>query len=155
MQLKICKTCKGQKKLEDFGVHPKGALGRKPSCKLCTAAYEASRRSKNPKAHNLALKKYRESNKEYFRLYSNKRRALKRQNGFSPYSEAEVLNTYGSNCHICLKEIDLNASRWIGRGNWKFGFHIDHVRPISKNGADCIENVRPSHAICNLKKSNK
>lgn len=103
-------------------------------------AYKAMWRSKN-------LDKYRE--------YDRKRRASKLNNGFEKYSEDQVLLKYGSNCHICHKTIDLNAPRRVGTGiGWEQGLHIDHLIPISKGGSDTLENTRPSHAICNLNKSN-
>lgn len=74
------------------------------------------------------------------------------ENGFSYYSLTQVLTTYGKDCHICHTTIDLKASRRVGVGNWLLGLHIDHLVPIAKGGPDTLENVRPSHAICNLKK---
>ena len=74
------------------------------------------------------------------------------ENGSSYYSVIQVLTTYGKNCHICNHPIDLKASRRVGIGDWLLGLHIDHLIPIAKGGPDTLENVRPSHAICNLRK---
>lgn len=71
------------------------------------------------------------------------------------YTYAEVLNLYGTNCHICLDPIDLNAPRNVGRDGWEKGLHIDHVIPMSKGGEDTLFNVRPSHAKCNIIKNDK
>jgi len=30
--------------------------------------------------------------------------------------------------------------------------HIDHLVPLAKGGSDTLENVRPAHGICNLRK---
>ncbi len=49
----------------------------------------------------------------------------------------------------------MNAPRKPGIPGWEFGLHIEHVVPISKNGADALYNVRPSHGICNLQKGIK
>lgn len=115
---------------------------RKPLTEIQRIAankYKASWRSKN-------LHRYRE--------YDRKRRVSKLNNGFEKYSEVQVLLIYGPICHICNKAIDLNASRRIGIGDgWEHGLHIDHLIPISMGGPDTLENTRPSHAICNLKKS--
>lgn len=89
------------------------------------------------------------------RSKSRKRRALKKNNGFEPYTESQVLNAYGSLCHICDSQIDLSAPRWLGKNGWEYGLHIDHIIPISKGGPDTLSNVRPSHAICNVKKGAK
>lgn len=68
------------------------------------------------------------------------------------YTYAEVLNLYGTNCHICLEPIDLNTPRRAGIDGWENGLQIDHVIPMSKGGEDTLFNVRPSHGKCNIKK---
>jgi 5-methylcytosine-specific restriction endonuclease McrA len=69
------------------------------------------------------------------------------------YTETEILEKYGTLCHICNLEIDMNAPRQVGRLGWEMGLHLDHVYPLSKGGDDTIENVRPSHGRCNIIKS--
>lgn len=86
------------------------------------------------------------------RSASHRRRARKRDNGYEPYSEVQVLLKYGKNCHICNTAIDLKAPRRVGFGDWFLSLHIDHLIPIAKGGPDTLENVRPAHAICNLRK---
>ena len=113
-------------------------------------------------------KEYLQNNKEYFKEYkkeyhknnphkvreaSRKRRALEKANIHEPYSEDQVLKLYGSVCHICKEEIDLSANRSTGASGWEQGLHLDHVIPISKGGADTLENVKPAHGLCNLQKS--
>jgi len=75
-----------------------------------------------------------------------------RRNNTEPgnYSDADVLSTYGLDCHICQTPIDLSAPRQVGQNGWEKGLHIDHVYPLSKGGLDTIENVRPSHGKCNI-----
>lgn len=82
----------------------------------------------------------------------NRRRSRMEGSLVIPYTVADVLDLYGLNCHICNNKIDLNASRKTGGKGWELGLQIDHVIPISKNGADTIENVRPSHGKCNSTK---
>lgn len=100
-------------------------------------------------------KLYRELNPQKSNERQRKRRANKKSVEFEKYTEEQVLNLYGKICYLCKKEIDLNASRWIGRGNWQNGLHIDHVIPIAKGGPDKLENVRPTHALCNIKKGDR
>ena len=85
----------------------------------------------------------------------NLRRLRILENGSEYYSVTQVLVTYGKDCHICLTPIDLKASRRAGIGNWLLGLHIDHLVAIANGGADTLANVRPSHAICNLRKGTK
>jgi 5-methylcytosine-specific restriction endonuclease McrA len=97
--------------------------------------------------------KWRSENPHKFREYDRKRRASKLNNGFEKYSEEQVLSAYGGACHICNNLINLDASRSVGSIGWEMSLHIDHVIPISKGGPDTLKNVRPSHGICNLRKS--
>ena len=62
----------------------------------------------------------------------------------------QVLEVYGTDCHICKNPIDLDAPRKVGIPGWERALHIDHVHPLSKGGLDTIENVRPSHGKCNV-----
>lgn len=96
-----------------------------------------------------------ERKKDIARKGGHTRRLRILENGSSYYSVIQVLTTYGKNCHICNHPIDLKASRRVGIGDWLLGLHIDHLIPIAKGGPDTLENVRPSHAICNLKKGVK
>lgn len=62
----------------------------------------------------------------------------------------EVVRVYGSDCHICQEPIDLGLPR-----THKQGLTVDHVIPLSKGGTDTINNMKPAHWLCNIKKGNK
>jgi 5-methylcytosine-specific restriction endonuclease McrA len=96
---------------------------------------------------------YRENNPDLGRANVRKRRARRAGNGVEVYTELQVLETYGTDCHICSGPVDLNNARRVGHPGWETGLHIDHVIPISKGGQDSLANVRPSHGGCNLKKN--
>jgi HNH endonuclease/Helix-turn-helix domain len=66
-----------------------------------------------------------------------------------------VLEEYGSICYLCYEEIDLDAPRSVNQPGWRDGLHIDHVIPIAKGGHDTLDNLRPTHARCNLNKQAK
>lgn len=99
--------------------------------------------------------RYHKNNPHSSRENERRRRARLKKSIVIKYSEQDVLNIYGTDCYLCKNKIDLSASRKQGFGKWEMGLHIDHVIPISKGGGDIIENVRPSHALCNLKKNDK
>lgn len=113
-----------------------------------------------------AAKKQRENrakNPNFLPLHnatSRRRRARILNQGYEFYTDNDVIKMYGSNCHLCNQDIDLNAPRG-GRskgalgGNWKMGLHIDHIIPIARGGSDTLDNVRPAHAFCNLSKGAK
>ena len=71
----------------------------------------------------------------------------------SYYTDQDVIDLYGSACHICNEEIDFSADRRTGFPGWEKSLHIDHVYPLSKGGTDTIENVRPAHGKCNILKA--
>jgi len=105
--------------------------------------------------HNQQIECEIKNRKELARKSGNIRKARILENGYSYYSLIQVLTTYGKNCHICSTPIDLKASRRVGISDWFLGLHIDHLIAIANGGSDTLENVRPSHAICNLKKGIK
>lgn len=79
-------------------------------------------------------------------------KTVKRQSKTMPSRLAadKVLREYGSACHICGEEIDLNIPRTS-----RMGLTVDHVFPLSKGGSDELTNLRPAHWICNRRKSDK
>lgn len=79
-------------------------------------------------------------------------KTVKRQSKTMPSRLAadKVLREYGSACHICGEEIDLNLPRTS-----RMGLTVDHVFPLSKGGSDELDNLRPAHWICNRRKSDK
>ena len=106
----------------------------------------------NTKKINIRNNQYHINNPEKRRSSERRRRSNKFNNGYSPYKESDVIMMYGSLCHICLRPIDLSAPRRPGLNGWENGLHIDHLLALSRGGADTIENVRPAHGSCNIKK---
>lgn len=105
------------------------------------------------------LEKHRTYNQKSYRKYSNKalirvrsRKIKMLGNGIEPYTLDQILEEYGVVCYLCETPIDLTLPRKIGNPGWEYGLHLDHVLPISKGGKDCLDNVAPTHALCNLNK---
>ncbi len=172
--IKFCKKCNQNLPIENFSKDSSTKDGYNFYCKSCklTAAkswklknldrYRESERqwSKlNRKKRTASYKKWRISNIEKARSINaksnRKRRAAKFGSNSNFYTTQSVIELYGSFCHLCNSKINLEASRIIGVPGWEYSLHIDHLVPLSKNGSDSLENVRPSHAICNLKKGSK
>ena len=128
-------------------------------CNIARRAYQNTWSEKNRERKRELVRKWNKLNKAYRqklkRENSRKRRAQKRNNKHSKYTEAEVLERYGLICYICQKEIDLNAPRSTSQKGWEMGLHIDHVIPLFKGGSDTIDNVKPTHGKCNISKGNK
>ena len=90
-------------------------------------------------------------------LHSNRkagraRRARLKNSITIAYTESQVMSTYGTSCNICGLEIDFLAPRQVGKKGWEMGLHIDHLLPIARGGSDTLDNVRPTHGLCNLRK---
>lgn len=59
------------------------------------------------------------------------------------WNRKHLINKYGNICHLCGEPItDMKQVT------------VDHVIPISKGGADTLDNMRPAHESCNRKKGN-
>lgn len=115
--------------------------------------------ARNPDKVLEYARKWRDLNREKFRAESlrktHRRNAEKRNTRTEIYTEKQVLEFYGSNCNICSEPIDLSAARSPRFPNWQRGLHIDHLIPLSKGGTDTLNNVRPTHALCNIRKAAK
>ena len=128
-------------------------------CKAVAAAYMRARKRANPSLYKDAKRKYYQKyphkKTELNRKKSRKETAIFRQVKNINFSTKDVLDLWGTDCHICSKSIDMRLTRHCGQPGWELGLHLDHVIPISKGGHNIISNVKPSHARCNLNKSNK
>jgi 5-methylcytosine-specific restriction endonuclease McrA len=166
--MKRCCSCELEKSLEQFNKDKNKKDGRSYRCKDCNAKSAKLWREKNPEKFKESLRSgylknrekrldaarsWRNENKETKREYNRKRKSLLRNGSAESFTDAQVISEYGNLCHICSTEIDMNAPRWTAQEGWEFGLHIDHVVPVSKGGPHSIDNVRPSHAICNLRKN--
>jgi hypothetical protein len=109
-------------------------------------------RDENPEKDKTTRSIWWKNNADKARLYNSTRRARRLSNPREPYTEQQVLDTYGTLCYICGTEIDFKAPRRVGTLGWENGLHLDHVTPIKHGGADSLENVKPAHGICNIKK---
>lgn len=168
--MKKCPKCNIEKSLESFHLDKTRKSGLACYCKDCVKLYSIANgdkksqtaikwRNQNRERFNKTQFEYAQKNKD--KLNENKRAARRRRkarlknNLFEKYSESQVLNLYGNFCHLCNKKINLNAPRKTGQIGWELSLHIDHVIPISKGGPDILDNVRPSHGICNVRKNDK
>ena len=130
----LCKQANAARRREYYASNP-------------TKIYEINRRwaAKNP-----------EKVKEYSRRIFAKRKALKQENGHSHYTEKQVLELHGLICHVCNIEINIDAPRVTSGGDgWELGLQLDHVIPLSKGGQDSLDNIKPIHVLCNMKKGGR
>jgi hypothetical protein len=173
---KTCKNCQ-QIKPDTFEFFAKSKGTTSSRCILCNREVVRLWRLKNLQKSLEYKRKYYEENKQYFldwhklnRNLSNRgnkpkefeglsntqiRRLREKQNASGKVSPKDVLEKYGSVCHICNEQIDLSAPRAMRFKGWERGLHFDHVIPVVAGGAHSLENIRPAHGICNLNKGYK
>jgi 5-methylcytosine-specific restriction endonuclease McrA len=158
-----CGTSAGYKAHESRGEFP---------CRPCMDAINKVVRERN----DLPLRakrerEYRANNKEHmsnlgreYRLkYPEKKRAkdnrrAARKKGaivIEKFEVSDILAKWGTDCHICLEPIDLEAERHPGSEGWERGLHLDHLIPLATGGQHTLENVKPAHGFCNLSKGVK
>jgi hypothetical protein len=156
--------------------------GFRPDCKTCSRARARIYNKRNAQANRNRVKAWRianperakkskqqnyqknkkriqaewrakyKANPEKFITSKYRRRAREKNVKHEPYTWKDVVAKWGSDCHLCGKPIDLNAPRWTAKKGWEEGLHLDHVIRISKGGPDTLENVKPSHGKCNMRK---
>ena len=98
---------------------------------------------------------WKANNPDLVQVHARKRRATMQNAPSEPYTVQNILDAHGTNCHICKEPIDLSAPRSVHKEGYQKGLHLDHVIPLSKGGSDLIENVKPSHAQCNIRKRDR
>jgi 5-methylcytosine-specific restriction endonuclease McrA len=118
-------------------------------CLIANRAYSKIRYQKNGAARQA---KSRANNLDKVRARERAKNRKRRASKSIPYNELQVIATYGAKCYICGLKIDFMAPRKAGIPGWETGLHIDHVVPIAMGGSDDLDNVRPTHGLCNLNK---
>lgn len=81
------------------------------------------------------------ANPEKVREQKHRRRARMYGSGYEPVDLAALLDEYGMWCHICDDAIVSMAD-----------LHFDHVIPLARGGVHAAHNIRPAHALCNMRK---
>lgn len=95
----------------------------------------------DPEAGVAKVRAWREANPIKRREQSMRRNARKRETQVEPIDYVAILDEHGMFCHICwlviVDESDL---------------HFDHVIPLALGGPHTRDNIKPSHARCNIRK---
>jgi 5-methylcytosine-specific restriction endonuclease McrA len=162
---KDCSACNRVLPLLDFHKDKSHSDGYKSRCKLC-------RKSENPERARRYSLKYYEKNAEdikrkkveaykssldlrQYRLAHNRKRRAHNFLANKIILKHEILEAYGDVCYLCNCKIDLTISGKPGLPGWQLGLHIDHVIPVSQGGPTVLENLRPTHGVCNLRRKKK
>ena len=96
---------------------------------------------RDPEKRIAGVKAWQAANPLKVREYGMRRNARKRATQTEPLDYAAILAEHGMFCHICslviVDESDL---------------HFDHVIPLALGGTHTRDNIKPAHALCNIRK---
>ena len=153
-----CRTCgevypKTDKYFKIYSV--KGRKGFRKRCRACHDAQVEKWQTEHPEDMRNNVRRYQTRKPEVREVYARNRRARERQVESSPFTAEEVLAIYGAVCYLCDTPIDLTLPRSVGTEGWEGGLHLDHLIPLGEGGPNTLRNVRPTHAICNLRRPKK
>lgn len=98
----------------------------------------------NPEQYREINRRYEQANPEKGRERVNRRRARIKEATVGVVDFVEILQVHGMTCHLCQGDID-----------GKDDLHFDHVIPLARGGAHSMDNIRPAHVKCNLRKADK
>ena len=121
-------------------------------CEPCRDAmkdYWKTQRVVRNKEINIKRRAWRKEQKLKHNRSAGRQRARRLGVDYDYYTDQDVIDLYGTDCHICSKPIDFEAPRQCGKKGWEWGLQIDHIFPMSKGGSDTLDNVRPAHGYCN------
>lgn len=97
----------------------------------------------NPEKVKVYIRRWRSANPEKLKERWARRSACRRGATIAPFSYEAILWRDGYRCYLCAGEVCPGDH------------HFDHVVPLSRGGAHSYDNVRVTHAACNLRKGAK
>jgi 5-methylcytosine-specific restriction endonuclease McrA len=68
------------------------------------------------------------------------------------YTRQQLFDRDGYDCYLCNLPVELTANHIVGQPGWELYPHIDHVIPLALGGHDTLDNVKITHAKCNMVK---
>lgn len=117
----------------------------KPENRARSAATTREWRQANPDkvaAHRQSWRAaHPDRTRELRRENQARRKARAQATQTNPIDYASILAEHGMICHICGSEIPDTTD-----------LHFDHVIPLARGGVHTNDNIRPSHARCNMRK---
>lgn len=150
MTTQACTDCKKilPATLEYFYASKTGKLGLKSWCKHCYRRYRKDRLANMTPEFRYEMKKAEQQrNRHTYREHQRKAIAVLRGVHHEDWTEKQLIETYGSDCYLCYKPIDISIPR-TGEGS-QYSLWPDHMTPTSRGGENTIRNVRPCHRTCN------
>ena len=91
----------------------------------------------------LSLRKWREENREAYRIHCRQRRKLE-HDAEGSHTAKDIKALFVKQRGLCLCGVDLDTS-----------YHVDHIVPLSRGGSDWPANIQLLCPPCNHSKRNK
>jgi 5-methylcytosine-specific restriction endonuclease McrA len=133
--VKTCTRCGEVKSHESFSRAAQKNDGLQPYCKVCVRDYNRKNKRTVYEYKRRDATRYR----EYAALGASRRRARRRNVPHEPYSRSELFERWGYLCCYC----DAPAT------------DVEHIKPISRGGADALHNLTVACSSCNGSKGAK
>lgn len=179
MTAKTCTKCDETKPLDEFFRKASAKDGRTSDCKACRTAGDRAKYAANPEPKRVAARTYRAENLEVIRGYDRKRgnehtkrwRAANPERDRATKARWRAANPDAVNAsHAARRAAKLAAT--VGKVSYQSlrlafpdcylcGLPLsgklayDHVHPLARGGAHFQQNIRPTHATCNLRKGDR
>lgn len=155
MQEKRCPRCKETKLISEFGKDRRNKDGLNLYCKVCKKRYNDEQKQYRTEYYSRYHKEHRLEEREYSINYRKDHPDVCRKNNATYYArvksapgkvrESDVLECLTFFNHECAYSgVPLSDD-----------FHLDHVVPVSKSGANEIHNRVPCLPTINLLKAAK
>ena len=143
-----------------YGAYTRCSARPEGSCEECrafVAKWHREYRKRNPEKVSAREKAWAKANPDKIRDIHRRSKTLRerkgKENGHAPYTRQFILERDDYTCYLCGGRVDLTAPHQVGEPGWEIYPHLDHVVPLSKGGPDTPDNVRTTHAACNMSKS--
>jgi 5-methylcytosine-specific restriction endonuclease McrA len=153
--MKTCGTCGQDKPRDAYHKRSRSKDGLAAACKDCVKAYDRRRYEAAPEAICETTRQYRAANAERVaeakRVYraahpeqrhdDNHRRRARRVGATVGRIDWQALDA-AVDCYLCGSPLD-------------GALHLDHIIPLSRDGAHSTRNLAWTHEACNLRKSDQ
>lgn len=156
---KVCTKCQVEKPAQDFYKDSRRKSGLYSHCKECftahcRSAHDPAKTQKRARRWieerggreitKARVEAWREANPDRWAELNRENGSRRRTPDGAAIDYGLIIEEHGMTCHICGDAIPSMD-----------GLHFDHVIPLSKGGPHSQENIKPSHALCNLRKGAK
>jgi 5-methylcytosine-specific restriction endonuclease McrA len=169
----VCRKCKVEKPLDQFGPDKRQKLGIRNECKTCYAAYMREWSRNNSKSVNARVRKYHAANKDELNLkrahrakrnveQTNAARARWAKMNPEKMRESRVKSLHKRRQTISSDSFQVPVSRFVRMRKKPCVYcgavekiEIDHVVPLYRGGSNSEGNLVPACASCNRSKGYK